>query len=81
MLVIVAQHCEGTVTNSKFYVYLSQLENYTMNERASEAIPNSGFVLGLSQPVREALPSRGSEAGSERHSTGRIWGSVPTAAL
>ena len=28
MLVIVAQRCEGTVTHSKFYVYLSQLENY-----------------------------------------------------
>lgn len=28
-VVIVVQHCEGTVTNGKFYVYLSQLENYT----------------------------------------------------
>lgn len=35
------------------------LKTIQKNERVSEAIPNSGFVLGLCQPVREALPSEG----------------------
>lgn len=33
------------------------LKTIQMNERVSEAITNSGFELGLSQPVREALAS------------------------
>lgn len=64
-----------------FMCIYHNLKTMLKNERVSEAIPDSGFVLGLSQPVREALPSEGIRGGQRaplyRSDLGQCPGSGP----